>query len=105
MVIPKITEQKFKEALENNTSFLLVFYATWSGSCELLLSLLEQIVLELPGLVKVYKIDAVRNKDLMNKHHIKSIPSILLIRDGKVQDSISGIVSKPILKLEIEKLF
>lgn len=90
----KITKHNFeKEVLNAKEPVLLDFWASWCGPCRMVSPTIEQIANETEG-VKVGKINVDEESELAAKYGIMSIPTIMVIKDGKVSATAIGVRPK-----------
>ena len=76
---------KFTEEGEDTGDWFIKFYAPWCGHCKKLAPTWEEVATELKGKVNVAKVDVTTNKGLGNQFDIKSFPTLLFFKDGKMQ--------------------
>ena len=81
------------EVLGSQVPVLVDFWAPWCAPCRLISPVLEEIAQEYEGRVKIVKMNTDSNTTAMN-YHIRSIPTMLLFKDGQVVDQIVGAVPK-----------
>ena len=94
MEILKITEQNFsKEVLEETRTVLVDFYADWCGPCKMISPVIEAIAKENTD-VKFVKINVDEAQELAMNYNIMSIPTLLVIKDGKEVNRTVGLVDK-----------
>jgi thioredoxin len=77
---------------------LLDFYADWCGPCKIMAPFFEEIEAEYQGKIEFQKIDVEANEQLAGQYDIRSIPTFVLIKDGKELDRRMGAMPKEMLK-------
>jgi thioredoxin 1 len=86
---------KFKEIIQQSEEAILVdFYADWCGPCQTMNPVLEEVILELDGKIKLYKLDVEKNPQLSLQFGIRSIPHYVLFKRGKILWRKGGIMTK-----------
>ncbi|MEG9297696.1 thioredoxin [Mangrovibacillus sp. Mu-81] len=93
MAVLNVTDQTFTTET-NNGIVLADFFATWCGPCKMIAPVLEELDQDMGNQVKFVKIDVDQNQETANKFGIMSIPTLLLMKDGKVVDTLVGFKSK-----------
>jgi len=102
---PHITDQSFKEIVENtDKGILLDFYAKWCGPCKVLSPIIDELAGEFGDRVIIAKVDSETNPQLSTFFKVKSIPTLIFIKDQKLIEVINGLVPKPNLEEMIEDL-
>jgi thioredoxin 1 len=86
-----------QQVLRADVPVLVDFYATWCGPCNTLGPTLDQLAVESPQ-ARVVKVNIDENPRLADRYSIKSLPSLLVFKDGQVVARQKGIVSKNTLK-------
>ena len=100
-----LTETTFDETLATTEGLLLVdFWAPWCGPCRAIAPVLDSLVAEAGGRVKLAKVNVDEEPALAGRHEIRSIPTILLVKDGRILDRVVGAVPRPALEAKINTL-
>lgn len=90
------------EVISSSTPVLVDFWAEWCGPCRMIAPIVEELVDEYAGKAKIGKVNVDLNPEVSVKFGIRSIPSLLIFKDGKVVDQIVGAVPKAQLKSHLE---
>lgn len=95
MATIKITKDNFdSEVLNSKEPVLLDFWASWCGPCRMVAPTLEQISEEMEGSAKVGKINVDEETELASQFRVMSIPTLMVVKDGKVSATAVGVRPK-----------
>jgi len=95
-LIQHVTEDTFEpNVLKSDVPVLVDYWAEWCGPCKAIAPLLEEAAKEYGGKLKIAKVNVDENQTLAKKYNIKAIPTLMLFKDGNVQASKLGMLSKP----------
>ncbi|RXJ93684.1 thioredoxin [Malaciobacter molluscorum] len=96
----ELTQENFDNTVSNGIS-LVDFWAPWCGPCRMLAPVIEELAEEFEGKANICKVNTDEQQDLAVKYGIRSIPTIIFMKDGEILDQVVGASSKQAL---IEKL-
>lgn len=82
---------KFKSIINCKRPVLVDFYADWCGPCKQMPPILKQVKSELKENIKIIKVDVDRNPNIASKYQIRSIPTLMLFKDGELKWSGMGV--------------
>ncbi|HYS16074.1 MAG TPA: thioredoxin [Candidatus Binatia bacterium] len=100
-----LTEQNFDDTLSRETGLLMVdFWAEWCGPCRSIAPVLEDLARASEGKVTLAKVNVDESPGLAARYGIRSIPTILFVKGGKVADQIIGAVPKAKLQAKLDAL-
>jgi thioredoxin 1 len=99
----KVTDESFGFlVLESDVPVVVDFWASWCAPCRTLAPSLERLAEEMAGEVRVAKYNTEKNKQMAGTLGVRSLPTLILFRDGKVADKIVGAVPYNRLKSWVE---
>ena len=94
-LVQEFTDQNFEtDVISSDVPVLIDFWAAWCGPCKAIAPVIEEIAGDYIGKVKVGKIDVDSNQNTAMNYGVRSIPTLLIIKDGKVVNQIVGAVPK-----------
>ena len=93
--IQHVSDDSFEEeVLSSKTPVLVDYWAEWCGPCKVIAPVLEEIAKEYDGKMKVCKLDIDANEVTPPKYGIRGIPTLMLFKDGNVEATKVGALSK-----------
>ncbi|MCM1333903.1 MAG: thioredoxin [Bacteroides sp.] len=99
MATIEVNEKNFNEEVGGASVPVLVdFYASWCMPCRMLAPVLESLSAELDGRVKFAKVDVGDEPELADRYQVRSVPTLMVFRDGKITDTLVGAVGKEQIK-------
>ena len=98
-----VSDETFDEEVVNSSVPVLVdFWAEWCAPCKMIAPIVEQLANEYDGKVKFAKLDIDSNPKVAQAFGIRSIPTLLIFKDGKPVDQVVGAVPKSVLEKRLE---
>ncbi|MEG1719661.1 MAG: thioredoxin [Clostridia bacterium] len=95
MEIIKLTNENFKESIENATTPIIVdFWASWCQPCRMIAPVLEEINTELSGKVLIGKVNIDEEGELAMEYNVSSIPTLLIFKNGELINRSVGFTDK-----------
>lgn len=98
----EITKENFNQFVKDNKVVVIDFWAAWCGPCQMYGSVFEKTGKEVKG-AAFAKVNVDEEAELAEKFQVMSIPMTVIIKEGKVVDTLRGAVPKETLKKEVEK--
>ena len=99
----EFTDANFQEtAIETGGVSVIDFWAEWCGPCRMVGPIIEELATDFDGKAVVGKVNVDHNPEISMKYGIRSIPTILILKNGEVVDKQVGVTTKQALAQKIE---
>lgn len=99
-----VTDDTFQTEVEQHEGLAVVdFWATWCGPCRMIAPVLDQLANQYAGKAKVVKMDVDANQKTPGRFNVRSIPTILFFKNGRLVDTVVGAVPKPHLERKFQE--
>lgn len=85
--------EKFKELINSSPLVLIDFFATWCGPCKAMHPVLDALKEQMRDTIHIYKVDIDKNETVAAVNHVRSVPTLMLFKDGQLVWRQSGTVS------------
>lgn len=93
--IQHVTDENWEtEVLSSDKPVLVDYWAEWCGPCKMVAPILEEIATEYADRLKVCKIDIDENTETPNRYGVRGIPTLMLFREGQIEATKVGALSK-----------
>lgn len=101
----ELTDQNFQdEVLASGKTVLVDFWAGWCAPCHQIAPIIEELAEEFDDRAKVGKLNVDENPGTAQEYGVRSIPTLLLFKNGEVQEQVVGAIGKRSLHRKLEKL-
>ena len=97
--------EKFEDIIKSEKPVLIDFFATWCGPCKMMHPVLEELHEKVGDKARVIKIDIDKNRELAAIYNVRSVPTLMIFRNGELKWRTSGVQPIQTLEQELEKYY
>ncbi|GLT26346.1 hypothetical protein SLA2020_014240 [Shorea laevis] len=102
--VPSVTDKTWQSlVLESELPVLVEFWAPWCGPCRMIHPVIDELSKQYAGKLKCYKVNTDESPSIATQYGIRSIPTVIIFKNGQKKDAIIGAVPKSTLTTSIEK--
>ena len=105
-MVKELSQANVKEVLEAESKpYLLEFYTPWCGVCQQVMPFVEEIATEHDDTYAFYKANAEEMLDFAKQYDVRSVPTLLFIKDGEVKNKHHGFITKEDIVAKLKESF
>lgn len=103
-MVQQLSDTDFREAINNPVPIIVDFWASWCGPCQRLAPIFESIAPSYEGKLRFAKLNVEENQQAAQDNGVMSIPCLIVFKDGKEVDRITGAMGEEQLKAAIDQI-
>ncbi len=97
--------EKFEDIIKSDKPVLIDFFATWCGPCKMMHPVLESLAASVGEKARIIKIDIDKNQQLASIYNVRSVPTLMVFKNGELQWRQSGVQSEEALRQVLEQYY
>lgn len=97
--------EKFSDLIASEKPLLVDFYATWCGPCKMMHPVLEDLAKTVGDNARIVKIDIDKNEELARAYNVRSVPTLMIFKNGVLKWRTSGVTPAASLEEELKKYY
>lgn len=104
LAVPGVNDGSWdSEVLKSDLPVLVEFWAPWCGPCKMIHPVIDELSKQYSGKLKCYKVNTDESPTIATRYGIRSIPTVIIFKNGEKKDAVIGAVPKSTLTASIEK--